>query len=157
MNPSYFGAVTDDVFLGDGNGKFQIVTVQGAEILQAADFTRDGKLDLLTTNGIYLQTTASLLPDVIDFIGVGVNTVSPPQTVTLKNISDTTLTITSLTLTGASSFSQTNACGSSLAPGKSCQIQLIFAPTDSENASAVLSVTIPGEPSPTVSVVGYPN
>jgi hypothetical protein len=142
------------IFLGDGNGKFQTVDIDGAEILQAADFAGNGKLDLLTTNGIYLQTPASLLPTYVSF-EEAVNSVSAPQTLTLTNVGNTVMNIESLTLTGASSFSQTNTCGKSVEPGKSCQIQLVFAPTASGNVSAVISVTVPGARASTVTLAGY--
>ncbi len=142
------------ILLGGGDGTFQTDIVAGAQILQAADFNRDGKLDLLTTNGIYLQTPASLLPAFIDFGGVTINTVSGPQTMTLTNVGNTLMTIKSLTLSG-SQFTQTNTCGSSLAPGASCTIQAVFAPTVTGNASAVISVTVPGAPPSTVTLSGY--
>jgi hypothetical protein len=143
------------IFLGDGNGKFQTVTVAGAEILQAADFTANGKLDLLTAGGIYLQTPASLLPAYLNFGDVPVNTKSALQTVTLTNVGNAVMNIKGLTVTGSSSFTQTNTCGASLAAGQSCTIQAVFAPTAGGNLSAAISVTVPGAPPSTVTMVGY--
>jgi hypothetical protein len=144
------------VFLNDGDGNFQTVTVEGAQILGAADFNGDGKLDLLTRAGIYVQTPASLLPTSVSFGDIPVNTVSAPQTVILTNVGNNTMTIKSLALSGSAAFTQTNTCGSSLASGKSCQIQLLFAPTVSGlPVSAVVTVTVPGAPSSTISMSGF--
>ena len=144
------------VLLSNGDGSFQTDTVEGAQILGAADFNGDGHLDLLTAAGIYLQTPASLLPTSVNFGDVPVNTVSAPQTVTLTNVGNSAMTIKSLVLSGSTTFTQTNTCGSSLASGKSCQIQLLFAPTVSGlPVSAVVTVTVPGAPPSTVSVSGF--
>jgi FG-GAP-like repeat/FG-GAP repeat len=142
------------ILLGGGDGTFQTDLVAGAQILQAADFNRDGKLDLLTPNGIYLQTPASMLPTYVNFFNVSVNTKSAPQTITLTNVGNTAMTIKSLTLSG-SQFTQTNTCGASLASGASCTIQAVFAPTLAGDASAVISVTVPGAPPSTVTLSGY--
>jgi len=152
---SLTGAGTSYVLLGAGDGTFQTVTVDGGPVLQAADFNGDGKLDLLTPNGIFLQTPASLLPTSLNFGDVPVNTISPSQSMTLTNVGNVAMTIKSLTLTGASSFTQSNTCGASLASGASCTIQAVFAPTASGNASAVISVKVPGAPPSTVTLVGY--
>ncbi len=146
---------TSYVLLGAGDGTFHTVTVAGGPILQAADFNGDGKLDLLTPNGIYLQTPASLLPTSLNFGDVPVNTISPSQTMTLTNVGNVAMTIKSLTLTGSAEFTQTNTCGPSLASGASCTIQAVFAPTASGNVSAVVSVSVPGAPPSTVTLVGY--
>jgi hypothetical protein len=146
---------SDYIFLGDGNGKFQTVVVEGGEILQAADFTGNGKLDLLTAAGIYLQTPASLLPAYLNFGDITLNTKSAPQTVTLTNIGNTVMNITSLTVTGQSSYVQTNTCGSSLASGRSCQIKVVFAPVVGGNITGVIAVKVPGAPASTVTMVGY--
>ncbi len=152
---NYAYPYSDFIFLGNGDGTFQMVTVAGgATVLQAANFNQDGKLDLLTTSGIFLQTPAALSTVYVNFNEVAINTQSAPQTVTLTNVGNTLMTITSLQLTGAN-FSQTNNCGGALAAGKSCQIQIVFAPTALQNYTATLSVTIPGAPPSTVALTGY--
>jgi len=51
---------------------------------------------------------------------------------TLTNVGSTTLNISSIKITGADTdeFHQTNSCGSSLGPGKSCSIAVIYRPTE---------------------------
>jgi len=52
---------------------------------------------------------------------------SAPQTVTVSNTGNATATITALRING--DFTETNNCGSSLAPGASCQFSVTFRPT----------------------------
>jgi trimeric autotransporter adhesin len=54
-----------------------------------------------------------------------------------------TLTITGIAITGtnAGDFAQTHTCGSSLAAGASCTINVTFKPTAIGSRSAALSVT----------------
>jgi hypothetical protein len=78
-------------------------------------------------------------------IGFGnqmVGTTSNVQMVSLSNTGTATLTIASITITGANAgdFAQTNACGGSVAAGANCSISVTFKPTATGNRSA--SVTI---------------
>ena len=52
---------------------------------------------------------------------------SAPQTVTVSNTGNATVTITTLSING--DFTETNNCGSSLAPGASCKFNITFRPT----------------------------
>jgi FG-GAP-like repeat/Abnormal spindle-like microcephaly-assoc'd, ASPM-SPD-2-Hydin len=142
------------IFLGNNDGTFQQAEIPGAWILQAANFSLDGKLDLLTYSGILLQTPASLTPIYLDFGYLPVNTKST-QTVTLTNVGNVAMTIKSLSLTGSTAFTQTNNCGKALASGKSCQIQGVFAPTTTGPFTGSISVTVPGAPASTMTFVGY--
>jgi hypothetical protein len=93
----------------------------------------------------------------INFGNQGVNTTSPPQTVTLTNSGNTTLSITSLAITGtnASDFAQTNTCGSLLAAGANCTIALMFTPSLAAAEAATLGITDNASGSPqTVSLSG---
>jgi len=146
-------------FLSNGDGTFNQVTVDGTNttMLQAAHFTNDGKLGVLTSTGLFLQTPASLLPAALSFGDIAVSTESTPQSVTLTNVGNVMMSIKSigLTGTGASQYKQMNNCGASLEAGKSCQIELVFAPIVAGQASASLSVTVPGAPASTVTLLGY--
>ena len=126
----------------------------GPTVLQAANFTQNGKLDLLTTSGIFLQTPAALSTVYVNFNEVAINTQSAPQTVTLTNVGNTLMTIKSLGITGTG-FSQTNTCTGVLAAGKSCQIRVVFFPTAIQDYNASISVTVPGAPPSTVALTGY--
>ena len=65
---------------------------------------------------------------------------SRPQKVTLTNGSEVALAISSMSIAN-SDFQQTNNCGASLAPHKSCSIQLVFDPSAplAETATLVIN------------------
>jgi hypothetical protein len=62
----------------------------------------------------------------LDFATQQVGTTSGPQLTVLTNNQDATLTISSLDVSG--DFSQSNDCGTSVAPGGSCTISVNFTP-----------------------------
>jgi hypothetical protein len=71
--------------------------------------------------------TVALAPASLTFSGQAVQTTSAPQTVTLTNMGNANLTISSISTSG--DFSQNNACGGAIGAGASCAIQVAFAPT----------------------------
>ena len=75
---------------------------------------------------------------------------SSAQSVTLTNSGNAALSINSIAVSGANAinFVQSNNCGSSLAAGSSCVINITFKPTASGAATATLSVTDDGSGSP---------
>ncbi len=89
-----------------------------------------------------IGTTAELSPTTLKFGSVNVGTTSAAQTVTLKNVGTTAITITSVTIAGtaAGDYAQTRTCGSSLAAGASCTISVTFMPTLAGTRSATLKV-----------------
>ena len=68
---------------------------------------------------------------------VGVATAAKP--VTVKNAMATTLTMKSVTVTG--DYSQTNNCGSSLAAGASCLVNVTFKPTAAGSRTGTLTIS----------------
>ena len=79
-----------------------------------------------------------------------------PSAIILKNTGQAAL-VTSRVLGGANSnqFSQSSACGSSIAVGGSCTINLVFKPTTTGNKSATLTVSVAdGSPNRTVTLSG---
>jgi hypothetical protein len=98
-------------------------------------------------------TGISVSPTALSFGTVVVEATSKPKTATLSNGGSATLDISSITT--SANFSQTNACGSSLAAGKSCKISVTFTPTQSGSLTGTLSVNDNGTNSPqTVSLSG---
>ncbi len=77
------------------------------------------------------------------FASQTVGTTNTAQTVTLSNTGNATLNITSIGLTGtnASDFAQTNTCGSSVAAGASCTINVTFTPTATGTRTAAVSIS----------------
>ena len=85
-------------------------------------------------------------PSSVAFGNVAVGSTSAAQTVTVSNPGTTTAALSSVSATGP--FSQTNNCGSSLAAGASCSVQVSFTPTAAGAANGTLSIAsnAPGSP-----------
>lgn len=106
FNPTLRGARTGSISItDDALGSPHSVTLQGTGIGPAVTLSATS----LTFAGQLAGTTSASLP------------------ITLTNSGETALNITSVTPSG--DFSQTNDCGTSVASGNSCTIQVSFAPT----------------------------
>jgi len=82
-----------------------------------------------------------------------VGTSSSAQRVTLKNTGSAVLTITSITVSG--DFSQTNTCGSSLAASASCTLSVTFKPTATGTRTGAVTITDNANPATqTISLTG---
>ncbi len=95
----------------------------------------------------------TLSPTSLTFASQTVGTVSPPQTIVLTNSGVSTLTITSIVVSGDYGIAST--CGVSILAGKQCSIIVSFAPTAAGTRTGTVSVTdnAPGSPQ-TVSLTG---
>jgi len=109
---------------------------------------RSGLLTINQTNGTSLtlplsgvggsSPTATFSPNNVVFFLQQVGSTSAQQSVTLTNTGSATLNISSISAGGA--FSQTNDCGTSLAVGSSCLINVVFSPIVAGSASGSLVV-----------------
>jgi len=107
--------------------------------------TRYGAITITSSDGASphvlnltgVGTQVSLVPPALDFGNQALGSVSGARSVTLTNLSSNTLPIFQIVVTGNNSaqpdtstknFSQTNDCGSSLAAGASCTINVTFSP-----------------------------
>jgi len=103
-------------------------------------------------------TVVELSPSSLTFGTVAVGQSSSPMSVTLTNKgTGGSLSITSITIGGTdpNDFTQTNNCGSSVAAGASCTINVTFTPTATGARSAQLQVSDNGGGSPqTVALSG---
>ena len=101
-------------------------------------------------SGTGAQPIVQFSPSSVSFGAQTVGARSSPQLVTLTNAGGSALTITSIGIAGgnAGDFADTSTCGSTLAPGASCQIKVTFTPTASGTRSAAVSVSdnAPGSP-----------
>ncbi|HEV2424062.1 MAG TPA: choice-of-anchor D domain-containing protein [Terriglobia bacterium] len=77
------------------------------------------------------------------FAGQLVGTSSPAQVLTVSNTGTAALTISSVALSGTNSadFLESSACGTSVAAGSSCTINVTFTPAATGTLSATLTVT----------------
>jgi sugar lactone lactonase YvrE len=94
-----------------------------------------------------------LTPAMINFGSVALGSTSAMQTATLTNTGGVPQGISSFGFfgTNASSFSETNTCGSSLAAGASCTIALTCSPTTADSLAANLGANFPS-PQPQLSI-----
>lgn len=81
----------------------------------------------LTGTGTTGGPAATISPLNLTFASQNLNTSSPSQTVTLSNTGSGTLSITNIVASG--DYSQTNNCGTSLAPAASCTVTVTFKPS----------------------------
>jgi hypothetical protein len=136
------------LLLGDGKGGFTagtIATAPYSKQLAFADFNGDGRLDLVTGGeglSALLQPSFEVSTGHLSFVS---KTGGPtnPQSVQVTNTGASALGITKISLSGkhAGEFSSgfSNNCGTSLAPGASCQISITYTPAKtSEHVTATL-------------------
>jgi len=81
----------------------------------------------------------SLSPSSLTFASQTVGTTSAAQGVTLNNTGSASLTITSIAASG--DFAEADNCGTSLAAGGNCTINVTFTPTASGTRTGTLSIT----------------
>jgi len=95
-------------------------------------------------------TVVQLSPTSLSFGSVKVGTKSAAKTVTLTNKGTTSLSITSIKVTGTNpgDFPTTNTCGTGIGAGASCTISVSLKPTATGARSASVSVTDNGGGSP---------
>jgi len=89
----------------------------------------------------------SLSASALNFKKVGIGLTSPPQTVTLTNVGNATLNISSITASGDFSISN-NTCGATVAAGANCAVSVTFTPTKKGARKGTLSFndSAPGSP-----------
>jgi hypothetical protein len=93
------------------------------------------------TKAAYTLSTSSLV-----FGTRALNFDSSAKTITLSSTGGASLPITSIAIGGANpvQFAQTNNCGTSVAAGASCAINVTFKPTNTGSMAATLKVTAGG-------------
>jgi hypothetical protein len=88
--------------------------------------TSGGSEDVFLSKFSVPNNAVSIYPSMLNFNQSGLNISSLPLTVTLANVSNSPLSITSISSTG--DFSQTNTCGVKVVPFGHCTVKVIFAP-----------------------------
>lgn len=95
----------------------------------------------------------SLSDTTLDFDEQSVGTDSDVQTVTITNTGTAILTITSISVSG--DFSVSDTCDDTLEPDDSCEISIIFSPTEEGDAEESVTVETDADSSPdTVALTG---
>jgi hypothetical protein len=117
----------------------------------AADLDGDGQPDLVAVNPFAASISAflnraavALRPAQLNFPTLLVGASSTPQSVTVYNPGIFPLRVQSISMTG--DFSQTNTCGSSVAGGTNCLVNVTFTPTSGgpRTGAAAISDNAPG-------------
>ncbi len=104
-----------------------------------------------------LGTAVKLSSKKVGFGSVIVGQSSKVKTVTVTNVGSTALTIAGITVSGTNvgDFAQANTCGSSLAAGAKCFINVTFTPTAIGARTAIISVADSDPTTPqTITVLG---
>ena len=164
LNPDKTGAGKSSIsiLLGNGDGTFQpkADSPDGSKTssLTAGDFNNDGRLDLAVADSDSSTVSVTLQPGLVsgpgallsstslNFATQLVGTTSSPQPVQLTNYGSTMLSIAGIAVTA--NFGETDNCGSSLAAGAGCTINVTFKPGGINSVLGTLSVTdnAPGSP-----------
>ena len=103
-----------------------------------------GSPQTVTVTGLSLGIPqGALSPTGLTFPSEGVGVASPTQLITLSNAGTDVLKIASVAITGtdATSFTQTNTCGASIAAGANCAITVTFNPKAVGSLTASVVVT----------------
>lgn len=95
---------------------------------------------------------ASVNPSNLIFASQGVGTKSSASGITFANAGSDGLAISGISLTGnnAADFTQSNNCGSTLAAGASCNISVIFAPSEAGSRLGAISIADNASDSPQI-------
>jgi phospholipase C len=86
-------------------------------------------------------TSVSFSPGGLIFPSQKVGTSSPAKTVTMKVTNNSTVALALGTITASGDFTETNSCGTSLAPGASCSVRVTFTPTATGSRTGALTIT----------------
>ena len=146
---------TVSTLLGNGDGTFQSHVDFATGLLPVSvalgDFNRDGRVDVATANlndntvSVLLNTPVLLSTGSLSFGSQNLGTSSNPQTISLTNVGTGTVTISSLTSSGA--YAQTNNC-TSLAVAGSCTVNVIFSPVTPGTLTGAVAIAYAAAGSP---------
>jgi FG-GAP-like repeat/Abnormal spindle-like microcephaly-assoc'd, ASPM-SPD-2-Hydin len=138
------------VLLGNGDGTFQPAANYPigklSTFVAVGDFNNDKMPDLVLTDRVDSDVIELLNTGVVSFSPTNpvsfatqlVGTTSVARAVTLTNTGATALTISSMHTSGP--FTTKSSCGSSVAAGAKCQINVTFSPTSQRQASGLITL-----------------
>jgi hypothetical protein len=106
------------------------------------------------TSSFYTPLTLTFSASSLNFGLLQIGLSSPAQTVTVTNVSNHSVTFTSIA--GSGDYSQNNTCPKTMLAGQSCTISVIFTPTvmGTRNGAVTLKDNSPGSASQTISLTG---
>ncbi|HEX8815420.1 MAG TPA: choice-of-anchor D domain-containing protein [Terriglobales bacterium] len=139
-----------NVLLGNGNGTFaapqNFAGLIPTSPLRVGPFNAASNFEMLGVSketgevSLFSQVPAYFTPKYLTFGKQPIDTTSSPMMASLTNYGSTAFTKLAFKFTGtnAADFAQTNNCTSTLAPGKTCQINVTFTPSVVGDESASL-------------------
>jgi hypothetical protein len=109
---------------------------------------------VLNTAQIYTPLSLTFSASSLNFGLLQIGMTSPPQTVTVTNVSNHSVNFSSIATSGE--FSQSHTCPTTLASGQNCTITVTFTPTvaGTQNSAVTLKDNCPGSPKQTISLTG---
>jgi hypothetical protein len=109
---------------------------------------------VVNTAAEYTPLTLTFSASSLNFGLLQIGLSSPSQTVTVTNVSNHSVTFTSIASSG--DFSQSNTCPTTMTAGQNCTITIIFTPTASgaRQGAVTLKDNCPGSPTQTISLTG---
>lgn len=136
--------------LTGGAGSCTLTFATGGSRTLTATYAGDGNFLASGPSAAVTQVVSniSLSSTSLLFGNQTVGTRSAAQTVTLSNVGTTTLTISGITW--STNFSDSTNCGTTLLAGRSCRINVVFAPTTTGVLTGVLTITDSDVTSPQV-------
>jgi hypothetical protein len=142
-----------------GAASLAITTLPAGSDSITAYYAGDGNFSASTAAAVSVSVAtvtgpvASLSPTSLAFNATSVGSSSATQAVTLSNPGSTALAVSSISASGP--FSETNDCGSSVAAGGNCSINVAFAPTaaGAQSGTVTLADNASGSPQ-SVSLTG---
>lgn len=161
INPGgSYGFITLMPGRGDGTFPTEVTLLAGTVPwgIVAADFNKDGGLDLATNDGTTSGDTGAatvllnypvigFAPGSLSFGKEKVGQTSNPKTMTLSNPGATPLRITSIAASGDFAVA-TNTCPAKLTTGKNCSISVTFTPTQTGKRTGKLTIKDAARSSP---------
>jgi N-acetylneuraminic acid mutarotase len=134
---------------------------QSTTLLKTGGVLQDGGIGttniccvVLNTAEIYTPLTLTFSASSLNFGLLQIGQTSPPQTVTVTNVSNHSVKFSSIATSGE--FSQSHTCPTTLASGQNCTITATFTPTvaGTQNNAVILKDNCPGSPKQTISLTG---
>jgi F5/8 type C domain/Abnormal spindle-like microcephaly-assoc'd, ASPM-SPD-2-Hydin len=157
LNGSSIGTVNGDLSMSNPYARLMLYNSAAGDIYFDDVRVANTYNGTIASSPTVTLPTVTLSPASVDFSIQGVGTSSSTQQVMLTNTSQVSLNMSSIAMSGtnASDFAQTNTCGSSVAPGASCTLNITFTPGATGARSANMTITDNAANSPqTVALTG---